>query len=336
MINSKQTTIALVLFIFVSNTYAGECDNVISSNLIDETIAISDTQTISINPWPIIQLNTHCAYDDGWNISSNFGFNEAGNDDIEEINDSRVANANISFSKGNYKIEVGRFLNNMSLNSVFGFALPMGAIPSIQLDEASYSQTVASDVNLIRITGNTEFGSMYVTGYHADKTLKHLSNLHNSFNGGIIKPINKDTNFEVQYANESVENESTRKERLSLFFNISGLLDTQTEWSMAAEINGFKNRDFVLDNDDVTANLYSEISRKNIFPNIDAYVSAGGSFDSQNQASLEAGIFLNISLLLKMEENISIKAGAAQSHTTFQGSKDINTNRYSIQLLYRM
>lgn len=336
MMDSKQTTIVSALLFFVSNTYAGDCGNVISSNLIDETIAISDTQTISINPWSIIQMNTHCTYDSGWNISSNLGFNEAGNDDIEEINDSHVANANIIFSKNNYKIEVGRFLNNMSFNSVFGFALPMGAIPAIQLDEASYIQTVAPDVNLIRVTGNTEFGSVYITGYHADKTLEERSNLNNSFNGGLVKSINDYANIEVQYANESVEDESTRKERLSLFFNISGSFDTQTRWGMAAEINGFKNRNFVLDNDDVTANFYSELSRKNIFPNIDGYVSAGGSFDNQNQASLEAGVFLNISSLLKMEENISIKAGAAQSHTTFQGSEDINTNRYSIQLRYEM
>ena len=218
MIKSKQTTIALVLLIFVSNTYADDCENVISSNLIDETIAISDRQTISINPWPIIQLNTHCTSNDGWNISSSFGLNESGNDDIEEINDTHVANAYVTLSKDNYKIEVGRFLNNMSFNSVFGFALPMGTIPSIQLDEASYSQTVASNVNLIRITRITGFGSMYVTGYHADKSINHLSNLHNSFSGGIIKPINKHTNFEMQYANESIEDESTNKERLSFVF----------------------------------------------------------------------------------------------------------------------
>ena len=281
-------------------------------------------------------LNTDCTYDRGWNISSTFGGKEAGNDGIDEVNNIDVSYANITVSKNDYKIEIGRFENNMSFNSVFGFALPMGTIPAIQLDEASYSQTVAPDVNLIRVTRNTEFGSIYLTGYHADKDLHHQSNLDNSFNGGIAKGFNDHINIEVQYANESIEDVDTRQERLSLFFNISGSLREQRKWSVAAEMNGFKNRDFVSDDDDVTANLYLEFSQKNIFPSIDAYVSAGGSYDNQNQASVEVGVFLNISTLLKMPSNISINAGVARSGTIFEGGKDISTDRYSVQLRYKM
>ena len=330
MINSKQSTILFAFLFIVSNSYADDCSNVISSNLIDETIAISNTKTISINPWSVIQFNTDCTYDSGWNISSNIGGKEAGNDNID------VAYANITVSKDDYKMEIGRFENNMSFNSVFGFALPMGTIPAIQLDEASYSQTVAPDINLIRVTRNTGFGSIYLTGYHADKDLHHQSNLDNSFNGGIAKRFNDHINIEVQYANESVEDVDTRQERLSLFFNILGSLRKQRKWSVAAEINGFKNRDFVSNDDDATANLYLEISQKNILPGIDAYASTGGSYDNQNQASVEVGVFVNISTLLKMSNNISINAGAAQSGTIFEGGDDISTDRYSVQLRYKM
>ena len=336
MISSKQSTILFAFLFIVSNSYADDCSNVISSNLIDETIAISDTKTISINPWSVIQLNTDCTYDNGWNISSNFGGKEAGNDGIDEVNNIDVAYANIAVSKDDYKIEFGRFENNMSFNSVFGFALPMGTIPAIQLDEASYSQTVAPDVNLIRVTRMTGFGSIYLTGYHADKDLHHQSNLDNSFNGGIAKRFNDHINIEVQYANESVEDVDTRQKRLSLFFNISGSLIKQRKWSVAAEINGFKNRDFVSDDNDATANLYLEISQKDILPSIDAYISTGGSYDNQNQASVEVGVFLNISTLLKMPNNISINAGVARSGTIFEGGKDISTDRYSVQLRYKI
>lgn len=335
-INSRKTTIGSILLLSISNSYADACDSVISSNLIEETIAISDTEKISIAPWPIVQLNTNCAYTSGWNIALNVALNEAGNDSIGEINETYFSNVNMLLSKGNYKIEVGRFKNNMSFNSVFGFALPMKTIPSIQLDEASYIQTVAPDVDLIRITRDTSFGSMYVGAYRAGKALDHRSNLRNSFNSGIAKPINDHTNVEMQYANESAQGVGTRQERLSLFFNISGSFDNQRKWGAAAEINRFKNRAFIQGNNDVAVNLYSEISQKNVFPSIDAYLSAGGSLDNKNQASIEAGVFFNISTLLKMTKNISIKAGAAQSHTIFQGGKNITTDRYSVQVRYEM
>jgi len=65
-------------------------------------------------------------------------------------------------------------------------------------------------------------------------------------------------------------------------------------------------------------------------------VATGGSYDNQSQASIEVGVFLNISTLLKISEDISIKAGAAQSGTAFEGGKHISTNRYSLQLGYKI
>jgi len=336
MINSKQITITSALLACSVNVYAGSCGNIISSNLIDETIAISPTETISINPWSIIKLKTHCEYDDGWNISSTLGIKEGGHDKIYEIRDTGVSYANLTFSRADYKIEVGRFKNNMSFNSVFGFAAPMRRIPAIQLDEASHAQIVATNVNLVRITKNTGFGSVYVTGYAADRTLDQLSHLNGSFNGGITKPINDDANIEAQYANESTAGTDTIRQRLSVFFNLSGSLDQQTKWGLAMEVNGLKNRDFIPGNDDVTANLYSELSQKDILSNFDAYIAAGGSYDEKNQASLEVGAFLNLAKLLKMRKNLAFKAGAAQSRTYFQDGGDINTYRYSIQFKYEM
>jgi len=56
MINSKQSTILSAFLFIVFNSYADDCRNVISSNLIDETIVTSDTKTVSINPWSVIRV----------------------------------------------------------------------------------------------------------------------------------------------------------------------------------------------------------------------------------------------------------------------------------------
>jgi len=327
-----------IIFLFlvlnsVFSVYANECSNVISSNLIDETIAISDTQTISISPLPIIQLISKCTYNNGWNISSNIAFKESGNNTIFEIDDTFASDANLTLEKNDYIIEFGRFDKNFSYNSVIGFAYPMGALPAIQLDEASYNQTVSPGVNMVRLTKKTEFGSIYVSGYHADKVIHEQSNLHNSFNLGVIKSNNL-ANIEIQYAYESIENVTIKQSRLSLFGNMSGSLMNQRKWGFAAEVNGFYNHEYLSDNDEVTANLYSELSQQNIIPNFDAYVSAGGSYKEINQISLELGIFLNISRLLNMSKIISIKAGAAQSYTSFETDKHLTTNRFSIQFVY--
>lgn len=327
----------ILLIMFSLTVSASNCSNIISSNIMNEDIAISDTQKISISPWPIIALDTNCKTQGEWDIKYSIAYNEDSDDEISNITNQYISQASISISKGNYKVEAGRYLNNFSYNSVFGIALPMKTIPAIQLDEASYLQTVAADVILVRINIKTEFGDTYITGYRADKTFEHKSNVNGSYNVGFARNLGNNTNIEFQYANESTEDSDTDEQRASLFANTSGALYDKINWVIGAEINTFKNRNFNKGNSDTTANLYSEISKKDLFlPNINAYMSAGGAIDEQNLGIVEIGGFLNISGLFHLDKNLSILAGAAQSYTNFNSGDDITTSRYSIQLKYNL
>jgi len=325
------------LFMAPLKVSAFNCNNVISSNFIDEDIAISDTQKISISPWPIFQFDTNCKTQGQWNIASSIAYQEDGDDDIKNITNLHISQASISISKGDYKVEAGRYLNNFSYNSVFGIALPMKTIPAIQLDEASYLQTVAPDVILVRVNIKTGFGDTYITGYRADKTFEHKNNVDGSYNMGIAKSLGGHTNIEFQYANESTEDSDTDEQRASLFVNTSGAMYDKINWVIGAEINTFKNRNYNKGNNDTTANLYSEISKKNLFlQNIDAYISAGGAHDEENLSIVEIGGFLNISGLFHLHKNLSLLAGGAQSYTRFSSGDNITTSRYSIQLRYKL
>ena len=325
------------LFMVSLKVSAANCSNVISSNFIDEDIAISDTQKISISPWSILQLDTNCNTQGQWNIASSIAYKEDGDDDIANITNHHISQASVSISKGDYKVEAGRYLNNFSFNSVFGMALPMKTIPAIQLDEASYLQTVAHDVILVRVNIKTGFGNTYITGYRADKTFERKSNVDGSYNAGIATSLGDHANIEFQYANESTEDSDTDEQRASLFVNTSGELNNKINWVIGAEVNTFKNRNFDKGNSDTTANLYSEISKKDLFlRNIDAYISAGGAIDEENLSIVEIGGFLNISGLFHLNKNLTLLAGGAQSYTSFSGGDNITTSRYSFQLRYKM
>lgn len=315
---------------------ASKCSNDLSSNMINENIAISDAEKISISPWPIIQLDTNCVTQEQWNISSSIAYNENGDDQITSITDPYLSQASVKVSKGRYSVEAGRYLNNFSYNSVFGMALPMKTIPAIQLDEASYLQTVSPDVLLVRINIKTGYLNTYLTGYRADKTFEQKSIVDSSYNLGVSTQFFKKINIEFQYANETIENSRIREKRSSIFANTSGLFDRGLSWTIGAEVNNFKNRNNINGDNDTTANLYSEVSKKDIFsPGINAYISTGGGIDKQNIFITEIGVFLNMSRLFNMGKNISLLAGAAQSYSNFSNGGTITTERYSAQLRYK-
>lgn len=334
MLIKNKLIMAMPFFLISLNAYS--CNNVISSNIMNEEFAVSDNKKVAISPWPIIELNTTCKTPEGWNIATSIGFKEDGDGDLLDITNPHLAHANILISKGNYKLEVGSYENNFSFNSVFGLALAMRTIPSIQLDVPSYLQTVSSDVNLIRLTNETEFASLYMTAYLADEMLEDESNLDQSFNIGISKKLGSSTNIELQYANESTDSSDFDKKRVSLFMNTSGTWSKKVDWILGAEINTFENRLFTESDRDTTANLFTEVSKTNLLPNINAYISAGAAFDKQNITMIETGAFLNMSTFLKLKNNISILAGAAQSYTKYDGEGSISTSRYSLQLQYKL
>ncbi len=334
--NAIFSALIFTLLIMSQNTSASSCSNDISSNMIDEDIAISDTEKISISPWPVIQLDTSCVTQGKWNITSSIAYNENGDGAINNISSPYLSQASVIFSKGDYAIEAGRYLNNFSYNSVFGMALPMKTIPAIQLDEASYLQTVSPDVLLVRFNIKAGGLNTYITGYQADKTFEKKSTVDRSYNVGVSKQFFENLNIELQYANEAVENSSIREKRTSFFVNASGVIQGGVSWVIGAEVNDFKNRNYINGDNDTTANLYSEISKEDIFvPNINAYILTGGGIDKQNRFISEIGVFLNMARLLNIGKNISLLAGAAQSYTNFGGGKSMTTERYSIQLRYK-
>lgn len=334
---SSRIATGVLLYSILTIAYAGECQNAISSNLIDETIALSETKTKSVAPWPFLQLSTRCPYSNDWNIATIVGLKEAGDDPLYEIRDPYVSDAHVTISNATYKFDFGRFRNNMSFNSVFGFAVPMGVIPAIQLDEASHIQTAQGDVDLLRMTlTHAGLGSVYVTGYRSDKLFKQKTSYDNSYNVGAIKPLGQHANIELQYDNESLDNSDVRQERLSLFFNIAGSFTERTRWRVAAESNRFKNKQFTVNNDNTTQNYYTELSQKDLLPAVDAYILAGGSNDVKDQVGGELGIFLNLSDMLHLTKSISILAGAARARTRFEDGVTISTNRYSVQINYKM
>ncbi len=328
-------TYTITLLFLSLNVYALNCNNNISSNIIKEGISISEEKKISISPWPIIQLDTNCITQDKWNISYTIAYNENGDDLITRITSPYLSQASVIASKGIYSVEAGRYLNNFSYNSVFGIALPMKTIPAIQLDESSYLQTVTPDVLLVRINIKSEYLNVYLTGYRADKTFVKKSNVDNSYNLGASKQFFKKINIEFQYANEAVENSKISEKRTSFFANSSGSFNDGWTWNIGAEANNFINRNNINGNNDITANLYSEVSKKNIFtPGVNAYISAGCGLDKQNIFITEIGVFLNISRLFNMDKNILLLAGAAKSYSNFNNGDTITTERYSAQIRY--
>lgn len=331
----KRIITGVLLYGILPLAYASECQNVISSNLIDEHIAISESKTRSIAPWPFLQLSTRCPYIHDWNIATIAGLKEAGNDGIFDIKDPYVSDAHITLSNATYKIDFGRFRNNMSFNSVFGSAAPMDRIPAIQLDEASHAETAQVAVDLLRLTRRVGPGAVYVTAYRSDKLFKQKTDFDNSYNIGAMTALGNSAHIELQYDNESNETSSVRQKRLSLFFNLAGVFTKFTKWKIAAESNHFKNRGFIENNNNTTENYYAELSQKDILPALDAYVLFGGSTDVKNQIGGEIGVFLNLSDIMRLPKKLSILAGAARASTRFEGGAAISTNRYSIQIKYK-
>ena len=333
---SRRIATGVLLYSVLTLAYAGECQNVISSNLIDETIALSETKTKSVAPWPFLQLKNRCPFANDWNIVTFVGLKEAGNDTLFEIKDPYVSDAHVTLSNATYKIDFGRFRNNLSFNSVFGFAVPMGRLPAIQLDEASHIQTAQGDVDLLRMTLSAGLGSVYVTAYRSDKLFKQKTDFDNSYDVGAMTGLGRNAHIELQYDNESLDNSDVRQERLSLFFNMTGTFTKQTQWRVAAESNRFRNRQFTENNDNTTQNYFAELSQKDLFPALDAYVLVGGSNDVKDQTGGEIGMFLNLADMMRLSKTVSILAGAARARTRFEDGVTVSTNRYSVQIKYKM